>query len=316
MIDFKELEAFVWIVKLGSFRKAAEHLYITQPSISERVSRLESQLGEQVIRRDHRPVIPTLKGRELFRQAELMLAQRQSALAQFQDQSNYEGVFRLGVVESVAHSWLPSLLTNLSDMYPKMTLELEVEGTPALRQKLLNHELDLAFLMGPVNSEFIVNRVLCSYPVGFIGHPELFKSCQDNPLIFLKKTVLMTFSRDSVPYRDLVTLMQSIKIKQPRIHCSSSISTLARLAEEKTGVGVIPPIIVRRQINAGELIELPVPYKMPPLLFTASWPASYDADLAARISELAMDLSESEPWGKERVQEPLEQKEATQQHLS
>ena len=306
MIEFKELEAFVWIVKLGSFRKAADHLFLTQPSISERMARLEAQLGEKVIRRDHRPVIPTLKGRELFRQAELMLEQRQAALAHFRDRTDYEGVFRLGVVESVAHSWLPTLLTNLSTTYPKMTIELEVEGTPALRQKLENHELDLAFLMGPVNSEFIINRVLCAYPVDFVGHPGLLADCKKDPLAFLKRTVLMTFSRDSVPYRDLVTLTQSLKIKQPRIHCSSSISTLARLAEEKTGVGVIPPIIVRRQITLGELARMPLPYSLPPLLFTASWPSSYDADLAESISQLAMDMSASEPWGQERVNVPME----------
>jgi DNA-binding transcriptional LysR family regulator len=303
-MEFKELEAFVWIVKLGSFRKAAEHLFLTQPSISERIARLEEQLGDKVLRRDHRPVIPTLKGRELFRQAEHMLEQRQFALAHFRDSSDYEGVFRLGVVESIAHSWLPGLLANLSKTYPKMTIELEVEGTPALTHKLLNHELDLAFLMGPVNSEFIVNRPLCAYPLAFVGHPDMLETYDGAPVDYLRQAVLMTFSRDSVPYRDLVTLMQTLKIKQPRIHCSSSISTIARLAAEKTGLGVIPPIIVRRQISAGELMPIPLPYTLPPLLFTASWPASYDADLAENIAQLAMELSKSEPWGREQVDLP------------
>lgn len=306
MIEFKELEAFVWVVKLGSFRKAAEHLFLTQPSISERIARLENQLGDKVLRRDHRPVIPTLKGRELFRQAELMLEQRQAALTHFRDRSDYEGVFRLGVVESVAHSWLPTLLTDLSTTYPKMTIELEVEGTPALKQKLLDHELDLAFLMGPVNSEFIVNRALCTYPVAFIGHPDQVPELdrEQGVVQYLKDAVLMTFSRDSVPYRDLVTLMQALKIKQPRIHCSSSISTIARLAAEKTGLGVIPPIIVRRQITAGELTIIPLPLTLPPLLFTASWPASYDADLAESIAQLAIELSNVDPWGQEQVEPP------------
>ncbi|BBI64776.1 hypothetical protein HSBAA_60820 [Vreelandella sulfidaeris] len=45
MLDFKELEAFVWAVRLGSFRKAATRLHLTQPSISERISRLETAVG-------------------------------------------------------------------------------------------------------------------------------------------------------------------------------------------------------------------------------------------------------------------------------
>lgn len=299
MLEFRELEAFVWIVKLGSFRMAAEHLYVTQPSISERIARLEDQLGEKVLRRDHRPVIPTLKGRELFRQAELMLEQRQSALAHFRSNQDYKGVFRLGVVETVAQSWLPILLTQLSSQYPFMTIELEVEGTPGLRQRLLNHELDLAFLMGPVDSDHIVNKPLSLYPLAFMGHPDLLPEIGSDPKGFLQRSVLLSFARDSIPYRNLKMLMDELSIDNPRIHCSSSIWTIARLAMEKTGVGVIPPIIVRREIHDGRLLQLPLPFTLPHLLFTASWPASYDSVLAENISHHAIELCSTEPWSTE-----------------
>ncbi|WP_010628501.1 LysR family transcriptional regulator [Halomonas sp. KM-1] len=62
MLDFKELEAFVWAVRLGSFRKAAMRLHLTQPSISERISRLESSVGEVLLERSARPIQPTALG--------------------------------------------------------------------------------------------------------------------------------------------------------------------------------------------------------------------------------------------------------------
>lgn len=299
MIDFRELEALVWIVRLGSFRKAADHLHITQPSISERMARLEDYLGEQVILRDHRPVMPTLKGRELFRQAEQMLEERQAAVDRFRNPSDYRGVFRLGVVETIAQSWLPDYLTEISQCYPAMTIEMEVDGTPGLQHKLLDHELDLALLMGPVDSDYIINRHLCRYPVSFVAHPDLLEQASGQVMDLLRSTVLLSFSRGSIPYRDLRFQLDEHGLEGARIHCSSSIWTLARLAMAKTGISVMPPIIVREFLERGELMELDVPIPLPDLQFTASWPASYDAALASSLADLAIARSAASNWAEE-----------------
>lgn len=298
MFEFRELEAFVWIVKLGSFRMAAEHLHVTQPSVSERIARLEATLGEQILRRDHRPVVPTFKGRELFRQAEQLLENREDAMAYFQSNSNFSGVFKLGVAETIAQSWLPVLLNQLSGEYPHMIIELTVEGTPALEAKILNHELDLAFLMGPVNSDHLVNKSLCKYPLVFIAHPELECPDDENPVEFFNRSVLITFAKESIPFRDLNLMLDDLGIANPRIHCSSSGWTIARLTIEKTGIGVFSPIIVEKEIQRGELKILDLPFKLPHLVFTATWPDSHDSDLAEDITRLAVEISHLPPWGK------------------
>ncbi len=302
MIEFRELEAFVWIVKLGSFRMAAEHLHVTQPSISERIARLEGALGEQVLRRDHRPVIPTLKGRELFRRASSLLEQRQSVLDQFQVDHEFAGVFRLGVAETIAQSWLPELLNQLSIKYPRMVIELEVEGTPGLSQKLINHELDLAFLMGPVTSDHLVNQTLCEYPLKFIVHPELVEFCLSAPEASLRESVLLTFARESIPYRDLKLLLDELGIKQPRVYCSSSGWTIARLAMAKTGIGVFSPIIVRQELMEKRLAVIEMPFNLPNLRFTATRPSGLDSGLADVIIDLAMQISTSAGWRHELAQ--------------
>jgi DNA-binding transcriptional LysR family regulator len=296
VIEFRELEAFVWIVKLGSFRMAAEHLHVTQPSISERIARLESTLGEKVLRRDHRPVIPTLKGRELFRKAAYLLEQRQAVLNQFHSDHQFSGSFRLGVAETIAQSWLPELLNRLSVQYPKMIIELEVEGTPQLSQKLINHELDLAFLMGPVPSEHIVNRPLCEYPLAFIAHPELALDHSEDFESILRRCVLVTFARESIPYSNLKLLLDELGIREPRVHCSSSGWTIARLAMARTGIGVFSPIIVRQELTDHRLEIIETSLRLPNLRFTASRPSNFDASLADTITDLAMAISTSETW--------------------
>lgn len=294
MFDFKELEAFVWIVRLGSFRMAARYLHLTQPSISDRISRLEETLGDKVLERTQRPIQPTLRGRELFRQAEQMLYARQRAMELFRTQSDFKGAFHLGVVETIAHSWLPSFLTELSRRFPAMTLELEVDTTPRLQQRLAAHELDLAFLMGPVQSEGILSQFLCKNPVGFIAHPEILAEYQRDAEDLLQRYPLITFSRDSHPYRELQNLLHDSGQEQVKVHCSSSLWTIVRLTQERFGIGMIPPIIVADELTRGELVLLNLDLHPPALSFTASWPNSHDAHIAESVVQLANEFAVSE----------------------
>lgn len=82
MLNLKQLETFVWIANLGSFRQAAEHLCTTQPAISTRITNLEHTLNTMLFNREKGGVTLTAKGRELLPLAENILnstAQQYSA---------------------------------------------------------------------------------------------------------------------------------------------------------------------------------------------------------------------------------------------
>ena len=63
MTDFRSIETFLWVVKLGSFRGAAQRLNTTQPAISQRIAQLEREMGVKLLNRDHRVASPTPSGR-------------------------------------------------------------------------------------------------------------------------------------------------------------------------------------------------------------------------------------------------------------
>lgn len=151
MFDFKELEAFVWIVRLGSFRMAASHLNLTQPSISDRISRLEERIGHTLLERHRRPVRPTRKGQEFFAYSEQLLSVRQQALIAMQSPNLYRGKLRLGIVESLAQTWLTAFIRTCKERYPELVIEVELDVTPRVHERLLSHDIDLAFLVGPID---------------------------------------------------------------------------------------------------------------------------------------------------------------------
>ena len=84
-MDFKQLEAFVYVVKLKSFSKTAEKLYLTQPTISAHISSLEKELGVQLIVRSAKEALPSEEGKVLYEYAQDMLTLRDNALSAFQN---------------------------------------------------------------------------------------------------------------------------------------------------------------------------------------------------------------------------------------
>ncbi len=173
MFDFKEIETFYWVATLGSFRAAAAKLNTTQPAISQRIAGLEQALGARVLSRDARIVAPTPRGRELLVYAEKLLGLRAEMLAAVGDVSTARGVLRLGVAETVVHTWLTQFVEAVQARFPLLALEIEVDISPNLRQRLRMQELDLAFLIGPVMAPNALSLPLMTYPLAFISSPDI-----------------------------------------------------------------------------------------------------------------------------------------------
>ena len=133
MTDFKAIETFMWVVTLGSFRGAAQKLNTTQPAISQRIAQLEREVGVKLLQRDRRMVLPTPSGRQLMVYAEKLIGLRSEMLAVVGDRSAMRGVLRLGVAETIVHTWLPQLIKSVNHAYPNLSLEIEVDITSNLR---------------------------------------------------------------------------------------------------------------------------------------------------------------------------------------
>ena len=133
MADFKAIETFMWVVTLGSFRGAAQKLNTTQPAISQRIAQLEREVGVRLLQRDRRMVLPTPSGRQMMVYAEKLIGLRSEMLAAVGDRSAMRGVLRLGVAETIVHTWLPQLIKSVNHAYPNLSLEIEVDITSNLR---------------------------------------------------------------------------------------------------------------------------------------------------------------------------------------
>ncbi|HEY0332082.1 MAG TPA: LysR family transcriptional regulator [Rhodopseudomonas sp.] len=320
MPDFKAIETFLWVVTLGSFRGAAQKLNTTQPAISQRIAQLERELGVKLLQRDHRSASPTPSGRQMMVYAEKLIGLRSEMLAVVGDRSAMRGVLRLGVAETIVHTWLPQLIKSVNRAYPNLSLEIEVEITPDLRARLMAQEIDLAFLLGPLPDPTVRNRLLCDYPVGFLASPSLGLGDGTLTLRDLAKHPIITFPRKSQPYETIRSLFSRPELPPIRLHASASLATVIHMAVEGLGIAVIPTDIVEAELADGRLQLLTTDLHIPPLTFSASWLDSADTTAVERVANLASEIAEvggfaGKPGSPARSQTPPASKRSSREPI-
>jgi DNA-binding transcriptional LysR family regulator len=292
-VDFRSLETFLWVVTLGSFRGAAQRLNTTQPAISQRIAQLEREMGVKLLNREHRVASPTARGRQLMVYAEKLIGLRSEMMAAVGDRSAMRGVMRLGVAETVVHTWLSRLIESVNTAYPNLSLEIEVDITPNLSARLLAQEIELAFVLGPLSASSVRNRALCDYPVGFLASPALGLGKGPLTVQELAKFPIITFPRKTRPYEAVRALFNRPDLPPIRLHASASLATVIHMAIEGLGIAVIPTAIVENELADQRLQLLSTELKIPPLTFSASWLASPDTVAVELIAELAGKIAQS-----------------------
>lgn len=172
----KQLDYFVRIAELGSFRKASEVLHIAQPALTRQIQKLEEELGVALFRRGSKGIVTTPPGRLLLERARFIRRQTEQALADVRAEGTVpSGVVTFGAPPSVAEILFARLSRTYLDLYPQVKLAF-YEGVGHLRSWLLSGEIDLAILP---NVRTMAERCVCienlvREPVYVVGPPGRF----------------------------------------------------------------------------------------------------------------------------------------------
>ncbi|KAA2235534.1 LysR family transcriptional regulator [Salinarimonas soli] len=303
MLELKEIETFLWVARLGGFRAAAHKLNTTQPSISNRIAAIEATLGVQLFDRGPQGTALTARGRELIGYAERMLALRAEIMRAVGSPDALRGVVRLGVSETIVHTWLSRLVERLHGLHPNVTLEIDVDTTPNLREGLLTQSLDVALLLGPLAEPRTKSLSLSTYPLSVVARADsaLARGARPVGVEALRAQPVITYPRNTRPYADLRDLLSVPGEPAPRIYANASLSTIVRMALDGIGVAVIPAVLVEREVEAGDLVVVPCALPLAPLTFTATWLVDAHDHSALAVIAVARAVAREQPFAAEAI---------------
>lgn len=289
--DLRTIQIFYWTATLGSFSAAAKRLNTTQPAVSHRIAALERTFGLTLINRLPRSLSLTPKGLELLGYAERVLRLHGDMVAAITAPANSSGSLRLGVSETIVHTWLTTFIEVMGRTYPGIAIDLAVDVSPNMREALLRRDLDLAFLVGPVTTPKLVNVPLGQFDTAWIASPSLVNTAGPIGLADLIRHPIITFPPNTTPFAQLRDLLVQSDLPPPRLYTSASLSAIIRMAIEGTGIGAMPVDAVLPEIECGQLRVLDTAVSLPAVGFVAAYENAPDNRLSAAAASIAKTVA-------------------------
>ncbi|WP_335380294.1 LysR family transcriptional regulator [Neobacillus drentensis] len=239
----------------GNFTEAAKSLFVPQPTISNRISYLEEELGQELFvrgKKGKRSVELTRAGKMFHPYAEQVIETLKTAKSEINQDAN-ENLMTIGSSIALTHPFIYEKINLINDVHNK-NINLLIMDHSLIAKSLIDGILDIAFV-----TEAIINKQLESYPVysekyGLIvskQHPLAGKKClenitdlEDEYLIFYKP-----FSKDQ-------TIFRNIKCKK-RI-MTNQIELVNDLIHNHNAVSFLPPNAFSNEIKKGRLVHVPI----------------------------------------------------------
>lgn len=289
MFEIRDAEVVRAVVRCGGFRAAGERLNLTQSAISARVSSLEARLGIAIFDRTRRGARLTPQGRAFLEQAERLVAMRDAIAGGFAGEEGPVGTLRIGVAETIVHTWLAGMLTRLAEAQPMVRIELSVDTSPVLAQKLLDDEVDVAVMMQGLVPKAAVARPLYACPLAFFAAPSLRLPTEPMSPAALAAHPIITFSRGTLPYAELERRLPQDGLPAPLLHACASLSTTLHLTRAGFGIGLLPAPMARADERSGALVrvETTAAARMADLAFAFAHLPSQDERAMARLHAAA-----------------------------
>lgn len=164
-----QLNYVLAVAEHKNFTKAAQKVFVTQPTLSMQIQKLEEELDVQIFDRSKKPIQLTETGKKIVQQARNIVNESDRIQDIVDQQKGYiGGVFRLGVIPTVMPTLLPMFISNFIKKYPKVKLKIEELTTEAIIERLKEGHLDAAIAATPLELEGIRENVLYYEP--FVGY--------------------------------------------------------------------------------------------------------------------------------------------------
>lgn len=153
-MDIKHLQYFIEVTKSKSFSRAADHLFITQPTISKMIKNLESELGVVLFDRSRKQVTLTDAGETILQQAKLIdHAFKNLEMELDQLRGLKQGHIRIGLPPIFDAHFFLQIMSNFHKQYPNITFQLVEDGSKKIEEDVSNNLLDVGIVVLPTKNE-------------------------------------------------------------------------------------------------------------------------------------------------------------------
>lgn len=240
-IDLESLKIFRTVVDEGGVVRAAKKLNRVQSNVTTRVRQLEEHLGTRLFRREGRSIRLSAEGHTLLAYADRLLRLADEAVSEMRA-GKPKGIFRLGALESTAGSRLAPILSQYHTLYPDVVVELATGTAGALVTRVMNFELEAAFVSEPFTAPKLKARPVFEEQLVLVTSRAIRKV--SGP-VDIGRSTLIAFTQGCSYRKRIEEWLESGNVMPERILEFGSYQAMIACVAAGTGFAVVPKSVLQ-----------------------------------------------------------------------
>lgn len=248
MVSLIQLEYIVALDTYRSFSLAAEKCFVTQPTLSMQVKKMESDLGVTIFDRTKQPIVVTDIGKNIVEQARIVLAESKKIQELIQISKNtLTGELKIGIIPSLAPYLLPKFIGNFARKYPGIKVSIEEMLTENIIESLQTEIIDVGILVTPLEVSGIIESPLFYEKILLYANKDHEYAKLDSLKINQLNTDNLWLLTQGHCFRSQIINLCKLKDGQkslPFEYESASIETLIKFVDAEGGFTLIPELAV------------------------------------------------------------------------
>jgi DNA-binding transcriptional LysR family regulator len=256
---FGQLEGFLVVARLGNLSRAAEEMFLTQPTLTARLKALEEEVGDELFVRTSRGMRLTEAGKEFLPYAERSVSSFEEGrrhLAELRGASG--GRLVLGASPGVGTYALPGLLERFTAAYPRVSVSVRTGHSEDILEMVLKEEVQLGLTRAMRHPEIESLRLYEDELVLVVDPGHRFTKKGAANLAEIGEEQLIFFDHDSSYFEQTHALFRNAGIRELRTMEVDNIEAAKRMVEHRLGVAFLPRTAIVRSVSAGNLALISV----------------------------------------------------------
>lgn len=259
-MELTQLDFFTAVVEEGSFSKAAERVYRTQPAVSIAIRRLEEEVGAALFERSQKTPTLTEAGALVYDYAKRMLALRDQARDTVAElRSLKRGRVRIGANESTSLYLLPHLILQYREEHPNVKVEIYRHVSERLPREVLDRNVDFALLAFEPEDSDLKSFPILRDELVLIMHPSHRLAKQDS--VTVKELGKESFLAHNVKTASRHKVIEVFAQHHTPLNITlelATVETIKRFVQLRIGLAFVPRMCVREELERGTLTTIPV----------------------------------------------------------
>ena len=293
-MNFNQLEAYVSVVRNRSFSRAAEEIYLSQPTVSAYIHALESECEAMLLVRSTREVCPTEAGEIFYEYAKELLCLRDKALRSVKRcTTEVSGTLELAASTVPAQYLLPDLLAEMAVNYPQLYFVLKQFDSREVVRRILNLDAELGIVGTKTEDpDCIFEPFIRDHLVVITPGTEKYRALAGtSPMKFLEKEAFLTREPGSGTRREMEEALHRAGFPPEKLKIRAQMDSTESIKQavcQGLGISIVSRLAVEKEVRYGQLCLFDLDHSCFTrnfyFVYRKNWPLSPAAELLMRLA--------------------------------